>query len=86
LNRKYGSGSSNQTGATEGEVEDKGRARYDAGITVESVLPDDREMDKPETVRHGLENRKPIKGRTDAVFIPGKGVIPRNELGRSPEQ
>jgi hypothetical protein len=81
LNRKYG-GSDTQTGTAEGEVEDKGRSRYDAGITVESVLPDDSEMDKQEVIRYGLENRKPIKGRTDAVFIPGRGVVPRNELGK----
>jgi hypothetical protein len=76
LNRKYGGGNST-TGTGEGEVEDKGRIRYDSGLIVESVCPDDSEMDKPATIRHGLENSKPIKPRTDAVWYPGKGVVPR---------
>lgn len=83
LNRKYGTGGTdNQTRTTEGEIEDKGILRYNAGITVESVLPDDCEMDKSETVRYGLENRKPIKPRNELIFIPGRGVLPRTELGK----
>jgi len=80
LNRKYGG--TYETGTTEGEVEDKGRIRYNAGISVESVLPDNSEVDKPATIRHGLENSKPIKyTRKDMLWIPGKGVIPGSELG-----
>jgi hypothetical protein len=81
LNRKYG-GCNSKTGTGEGEIEDKGRIRYDAGLIVESVLPDDCEVDKSNTIRYGLENSKPIKSRTDTVWIPGKGVVARNELGR----
>jgi hypothetical protein len=81
LNRKYG-GTDSKTGTTEGEVEDKGRIRYDAGITVESVLPDSSEVDKQTAIRYGLENSKPIKyTRKDMLWCPGKGVIPGNQLG-----
>ena len=82
LNRKYGGGNFT-TGTGDREVEDKGRIRYDAGLIVESVCSDDCEMDKSATIRHGLENRKPIKPRTDPVWVPGKGIMPRNELGNN---
>jgi hypothetical protein len=81
LNRKYGGGDS-KTGTTEGEVEDKGRIRYDAGATVEPVLPDDSKMDESNPIRYGLENSKPIKyTRKDMLWCPGKGVIPGDALG-----
>lgn len=80
LNRKYGGVS--QTGTAEGEVEDKGILRYNTGLTVESVLPDSSEVDKSTPIRYGLENSKPIKyTRKDMLWCPGKGVIPRNEIG-----
>jgi hypothetical protein len=79
LNKKYGGDST--TGTAEGEVEDKGRARYDAGISVEYVLPDDSEVDKSAPIRYGLENSKPIKPRNDTIWVPGRGVISRVELG-----
>jgi hypothetical protein len=81
LNRKYG-GTDSKTGTTEGEIEDKGCIRYNAGISVESVLPDSSEVDKSTTIRNGLENSKPIKyTRKDMLWCPGKGVIPGNALG-----
>jgi hypothetical protein len=79
LNKKYG-GTDNKTGTGEGEVEDKGRSRYDAGLIVESILPDSSEVVKPSTVRYGLENRIPLRPREDAIYIPGKGVITRNKF------
>jgi hypothetical protein len=80
LNRKYGSVS--KTGTTEGESEDKGRIRYDAGIIVESVCPDSSEVVESTTIRYGMENSKPIKyTRKDMLWCPGKGVIPGSELG-----
>jgi len=79
LNRKYG-GCISKTGTGEGEVEDKGRNRYDAGIIVESILPDDCKVDESNIIRHGLENHKPIKARSDTIWIPGKGVITRDNL------
>ena len=80
LNRKYGGVS--QTGTTEGEVEDKGIIRYNAGLTVESIQPDSSQVDKSTPIRYGLENSKPIPyTRKDMLWCPGKGVIPRNELG-----
>ena len=81
LNRKYG-GADSKTGTTEGEVEDKGRVRYDAGAFVESVLPDNSKMDESNPIRYGLENSKPIKyTRKDMLWCPGKGVIPGSQLG-----
>ena len=81
MNSKYG-GANPKTGTTEGEVEDKGRIRYDAGLTVEPVLPDNSEVDQSTAIRYGLENRKPIKyTRKDMLWCPGKGVIPGSELG-----
>jgi hypothetical protein len=82
LNRKYGTESRIEANITEGEVQDKGRIRYDTGLIVESVCPDDREVDKSTTIRYGLENSKPIKyTRADMLWCPGKGVIPGSELG-----
>lgn len=81
LNRKYG-GTDSKTGTSEGEVEDKGRIRYDTGLIVESVLPNDSEVDKSTPIRYGLENSKPIKyTRADMLWCPGKGVIRGSELG-----
>lgn len=80
LNKKYGGDSA--TGAAEGEVEDKGRVRYDAGVSVESVLPDDSEVDKSAPLRPGLANSKPIPyKRPDTIYIPGRGVISGAQLG-----
>lgn len=80
LSSKYGGYSKGESG--EGEVEDKGRSRYDMQLIVEPVLPDNSEVDKSTPVRHGLENTKPIKyERTGLLWSPGKGVIPRAELG-----
>jgi len=36
-------------GAGSGDAEDKGRTRYDLGITVEHLLPDDSKVDEPAT-------------------------------------
>jgi hypothetical protein len=81
LNRKYG-GADPKTGTTEGEVEDKGRIRYDAGLIVESVCSDNSEVVQSTPIRYGLENSKPIKyTRADMLWCPGKGVIPGSELG-----
>jgi hypothetical protein len=81
LNRKYGGGDSTK-GTTEGEVEDKGRIRYDAGASVESICVVNSTMDESNTIRYGLENSKPIKyTRKDMLWCPGKGVISGNDLG-----
>lgn len=80
LNRKYGRTDS-KTDITEGEIEDKGIIRYNTGITVESIQPNDSEVDKSSSLRYGLENHKPIRPREDAIWCPGKGVIKRTELG-----
>jgi hypothetical protein len=80
LNSKYGTTLNGSTGT--GETQDKGRIRYDAELIVEPVLSNYSEVDKPATIRHGLENTKTIHyQRTGLLWAPGKGVIPRNELG-----
>lgn len=82
LNRKYGTESKTATGAIEGEVQDKGRSRYDTGLIVEPICADDCEMDKSNSIRYGMENSKPINyKRADKLWCPGKGVIPGSELG-----
>lgn len=82
LNRKYGTEPRTETDTTKGEVQDKGRIRYDTGLIVESVCPDDCKVDKSAPVRYGLENSKPIKyTRKDMLWCPGKGVIPGSQLG-----
>jgi len=80
LNRKYGTDS--KTGTSEGESEDKGRSRYDAGLIVESLCVESSEVVQSTPIRYGLENSKPIKyTRKDMLWCPGKGVIPGNQLG-----
>lgn len=80
LNSKYGRDVT--TGTGEGEVEDKGRVRYDAELIVEHILPDSGEVDKSAPVRHGMENTTPIKyERKDLLWCPGRGVIPGGQLG-----
>jgi len=84
LDRKYGTATSNST--VEGETEDKGRVRYDMGVTVEHPLPDNSEDNKPETLCDGVETlqlaySKPFRyTRTGEVFVPGRGVIPRSQI------
>jgi hypothetical protein len=80
LNRKYGA--TIKGGASEGEIEDKGRFRYDLPLIVESVLPDDCQIDKSNPIRYGLENTKSIPyKRADMLWCPGRGIIPGSELG-----
>lgn len=82
LNRKYGTESGIETNTTEGEVQDKGRIRYDSRLIVEPVCPDNSEVDKSTSIRYGLENSKPIKyTRKDMLWCPGRGVIPGSQLG-----
>ena len=85
LNRKYG-GTDSKGVVGEGEAEDKGRIRYDMGIRTEPVLPDDSEVDKSSSSSTGLEDSKPCSAfaykRSGLVFIPGRGAISRNEIGR----
>ena len=79
LNKKYG-GTDTKTGTGEGEIEDKGRSRYDAGLIVEPILSDSSEVDKSTPIRYGLENHIPLKPREEPIYIPGKGIITRNKF------
>jgi len=75
LDKKYGSVSLESSGT--GEIEDKGRERYDAGIIVEPVCADDCEVDKPDTISHSVD-APIIKGNTKSgaiKWIPGKGLV-----------
>ena len=75
LNRKYGGVSETATGT--GEAEDKGRIRYNAGITVEYILPDNSEVDKSSIVSNSVEAGKsnPYIGMRRAnIWKPGSGV------------
>lgn len=82
LNSKYGGGNSKGESG-EGETEDKGRSRYDMQLIVEPVLSDNSEVDKSNTIRHGLENTKAINyQRTGIVFVPGRGAIERADIGK----
>lgn len=83
LNRKYGGDS--KTGTGEGEVEDKGRIRYDAGVTVNTILPDSGEVDESQTLRNELvssESKPFAYKRTDMLWCPGKGLVRRCDIGR----
>lgn len=78
FNKKYGPNSITRT--SEGEEEDKGCSRYNAQLLVESILLDDSQIHESAPLRNGLENRKALRPRNDSVWIPGRGVITRNEL------
>jgi hypothetical protein len=64
-----------------GTAEDKGRVRYDSGLIVESVLPDDSESNKSSSVSDGVANRT-ASDHTDKelvsirrggpIWIPGR--------------
>jgi hypothetical protein len=82
-NNKYGNGSETlQGGVSQGEVRDKGRDRYDAGITVEHICADDSKVDEPKTIQDSKDAAgtcaySGIKGglRRAEVFVPGQGVV-----------
>lgn len=48
FDKKYGARLSGD-GAASGDVQDKGRVRYDLGISVEHLLPDDSKVDESAT-------------------------------------
>lgn len=77
LEKKYGGTDDSTSG--DGETKDKGRERYDMGITSEPVCADDSKDDKPETILCELADGTVIK-KTNAntyrvKWVPGKGVV-----------
>jgi hypothetical protein len=80
--RKYGETADSKNGTGQGEEGDKGRIRYDAGITVEYVCPNTSEVDKSNAVsgsvgvgessEYGAER---IKFRPREKWVPGKGAV-----------
>lgn len=77
LDRKYGR--VDETTSEGGETKDKGRERYDLGVIVESVCPDDSKMDESNTILSKLEDGSVIKrggaNSRGVKWIPGKGVV-----------
>jgi len=80
--KKYGDRADSETGTSEGNVEDKGRIRYDLGLNVEHILPDDSKMDEStplqdskgtaENFADGF-NKDGIKYlRPKSVWVPGR--------------
>ena len=67
-------------GAGSGDAEDKGRTRYDLGITVEHLLPDDSKVDEPATAPDRNEAVGDSKFTKEAIkyirpkqcWIPGR--------------
>ena len=49
--KKYGDRTTS-TGTESGDVEDKGRSRYDLGINVEHILPDDSKVDESASLQN----------------------------------
>jgi hypothetical protein len=83
LNRKYGDSCDGKERPSGEEIEDKGRVRYDSELIVEHLHTNDRKMDKPNSIRYGLENTIPIQYiRAESIWCPGKGVIPGASLGK----
>lgn len=79
FDKRYGARFSGD-GAASGDAEDKGRARYDLGITVEHLLPDDSKVDQPATAPDSNEALVDSKFTKEAVkhlrpkqcWIPGR--------------
>jgi hypothetical protein len=80
--KKYGDRLDTEAESGSGDVKDKGRIRYDLGINVESVLPDDSKVDQPAALQNSEGdttrfsdgfNKDGIKYlRPKGVWIPGR--------------
>lgn len=76
--KKYGDHIGESAGS--GDAEDKGRIRYDLGISVEHLLPDDSKMDQPATAPNRDEVVGDSKFTKEAIkyirpkqcWIPGR--------------
>lgn len=79
FDKRYGARVSGD-GAASGDAEDKGRTRYDLGISVEHLLPDDSKVDKPaaapdsnEVVVDSKFTKEAIKYiRPKQCWVPGR--------------
>jgi hypothetical protein len=77
--KKYGARVSGE-GAGSGDAEDTGRIRYDLGITVEHLLPDDSKVDESATAPDRSETLVDSKFTKEAIkhirpkqcWIPGR--------------
>jgi hypothetical protein len=80
--RKYGETADSETGTGQSEERDKGRVRYDAGITVEHLCSNTGEMDKSNAVSGSVGvsefaefGAERAKHRPKHKWIPGQGVV-----------
>lgn len=84
--KKYGDRTTS-TGTESGDVEDKGRSRYDLGISVESLLPDDSKVDESAATQNSSEVVANSKYSKDAVkhLLPKQRWIPGRPDSVKPE-
>ena len=75
--KKYGDRISGD-GTTSGDVEDKGRIRYDLGISVEHILPDDSKVDQSAATQNSSETVADSKFSKEATkyLLPKQRWIP----------
>lgn len=70
--KKYGDRTST-TGTDGGDGEDKGRTRYDLGLNVEYLLPDDSKMDKSTSLQNSEGVVENIQfGKESVKYLPPK--------------
>ena len=72
--KKYGDRISGD-GTTSGDVKDSGRTRYDLGISVEHILPDDSKVDESSAAQNSNEVVCNSKYSKDAI----KHLIPKHK-------
>ena len=83
FDRKYGAVSKGTI--REGTTEDKGAYRYNQGLVVQHICPDDSKMDESAAISNELVNNEsppktiPYK-RPDIQYIPGRGLINPNDM------
>ena len=84
--KKYGDRTTS-VGIESGNVEDKGRIRYDLGISVESLLPDDSKVDQSSATQNSDEVVGNSKYSKDAIkyLIPKHKWVPGRSDSIKPE-
>jgi hypothetical protein len=71
--KKYGDRFDSTSASGGGDVEDKGRIRYDLGISVEHILPDPSKVDEPSATQNSTEVVEISKYSKDGTkYLPPK--------------
>jgi hypothetical protein len=71
--KKYGDRFDSTSASGGGDVEDKGRIRYDLGISVEHILPEPSKVDEPSATQNSTEVVEISKYSKESVkFLPPK--------------